>query len=238
MRQKKGAKRIKRRNEAAQRKWREESVSFSLWWWELGGGEVSVWEGTLGKSNRVFIAAGVCTCNKYCRNASRTSNNAILLLMTKTERTNIDIIHPCTICCQLQLQKKKSNEIETAKYCKNYWHGKKKVAFIEMGKWNKIKLDFLFFLPRLSVIGLSFTRLTWSRAVWWKARSVNVLGGKVGEKKRRAIGSQEKFEQWCKIGVGSANKAAFDLFYIYLFIHNSTVLGLDFQTDIEFVPEW
>lgn len=92
----------------------------------------SIWEGTLGKSNRGFIAAGLCTtCNKYCQHASRTSNNAILLLMTETERTNIDIIHPCTICCQLQLQK--SNEIETAKYCKNYWHGKK-VAFIKMRK--------------------------------------------------------------------------------------------------------
>lgn len=57
-------------------------------------------------------------------------------------------------------------------------------------------------------------------------------------RKKRVIKSQEKFVQRCKVGVGSANKETFDLFYVYLFIYNSTVLGLDFQTDIEFVPEW
>lgn len=108
-----------------------------------------------------------------------------------------------------------------------------------MRKWNKIKLAFF---PPLSAEGNwsefhEAELILWCVVGWrWKARSVNVLGGKVA--KKRAIRSQEKFEQWCKIGVGSANKEAFDLFCIYLFIYNSTVLGLDFQTDIEFVPEW
>lgn len=80
----------------------------------VGGG--SIWEGTLGKSNRLFIAAGACTCFKYCQQASRTSSNMILLLMTETEWTNIDIVHPRTVFCQPQLQK--SNETETVKCCK------------------------------------------------------------------------------------------------------------------------
>lgn len=58
---------------------------------------------TVGKFNSVFIAASVCTGSKYYLHASRTSNNTISLLMTKTKWTPVNIIsfHPWTVCSQL-----------------------------------------------------------------------------------------------------------------------------------------
>lgn len=57
--------------------------------------------GNSGKFNSFFIAAGVCSCSRYYQHASRTSNNTILLLMTTTKPTAVNIIHsvPFTASC-------------------------------------------------------------------------------------------------------------------------------------------
>lgn len=85
---------------------------------------------------------------------------------------------------------------------------------------------FLKISSSLSVIDLNFMSPIFSRSI--RINREVLQGGKVGGEVIRS----KKFQRWCEIGVGMANKATFT------FSDNTAVLGPDFQTDIKFVTEW